>query len=207
MEKLGTIIVLSGPSGVGKSTLIKQICAVMPELQFSISCTTRPPRPGERHGIHYYFLSPEEFACRADRGEFVEHAQVFANRYGTLKSEVIERIHQGNSVILDIDVQGALQIRQTIEEDPELKNSTVFVFIAPPSIKALETRLRSRASDSEEQIALRLKNARRELSFWRSYDYLVINDDLTKATTQMTELFHSFALRTILLPEDLFYEA
>ena len=204
MNRLGTIIVLSGPSGVGKSTLVGRVREEMPELQFSISCTTRPPRTGEEHGVHYYFLTHEEFGERAGRGEFVEHAQVFANRYGTLKSEVLDRIRGGNSVILDIDVQGALQIRKAAESDPELRRSTVFVFIGPPSVETLETRLRRRATDSEEQIELRLKTARHELSFWRSYDYLVINGDLDTAAAEMTGLFRSFALRTACLPEGLF---
>jgi len=204
MNQLGTIIVLSGPSGVGKSTLVGRVREEMPELQFSISCTTRPPRTGEQHGVHYYFLTHGEFAARVDRGEFIEHAQVFANCYGTLKSEVLERIRSGNSVILDIDVQGALQIRKAAESDPELKRSTVFVFIGPPSVETLERRLRRRATDSEEQIELRLANARRELSFWRNYDYLVVNGDLDQAAAEMTGLFRSFALRTACMPEDRF---
>ena len=118
MNKLGTIIVLSGPSGVGKSTLVGRVREQMPELQFSISCTTRSPRTGEEHGVHYYFLSPEEFAERVERGEFVEYADVFAHRYGTLKKEVLDRVRSGSSVILDIDVQGALQIRKAAESDP-----------------------------------------------------------------------------------------
>ena len=203
-DRTGTIIVLSGPSGVGKSTLVGKVREAMPELQFSISCTTRAPRTGERDGVHYYFLSHEEFGRRVERGEFVEYAQVFANRYGTLKSEVLGRIRGGSSVILDIDVQGAMQIRRAAETDPELKRSTVFVFIGPPSVETLEKRLRGRATDSEEQITLRLENARRELSFWRNYDYLVINGDLETAAAEMTGLFRSFALRTAALPEDLF---
>lgn len=203
-DRTGTIIVLSGPSGVGKSTLVGKVREAMPELQFSISCTTRPPRIGEQDGVHYYFLSHEEFARRVEHGEFVEYAQVFANRYGTLKSEVLGRIRGGNSVILDIDVQGAMQIRRAAETDPELKRNTVFVFIGPPSIGTLEKRLRGRATDSEEQITLRLENARRELSYWRSYDYLVINGDLETAAAEMIGLFRSFALRTATLPEGLF---
>ncbi|MPM70288.1 Guanylate kinase [bioreactor metagenome] len=204
MNKQGTIIVLSGPSGVGKSTLVGRVRREMPELQFSISCTTRPPRTGESHGVHYYFLNHDEFAERIGRGEFVEHAQVFANRYGTLKSEVLERVRVGNSVILDIDVQGALQIRKAAESDPELRRSTVFVFIGPPSVEVLEERLRGRATDSEEQIRLRLETARHELSFWKSYDYLVVNGDLDTAAAEMTGLFQSFSLRTACMPEGLF---
>lgn len=206
MKKLGTIIVLSGPSGVGKSTLVGRVRQAMPELEFSISCTTRKPRPGEQHGVHYYFLEPEEFERRIAAGEFVEHAQVFANRYGTLKCEVLDRIRRGSSVVLDIDVQGAMQIRAAAANDPELARATVFVFIGPPSVAVLERRLRGRASDSEEQIRLRLEGARRELACWNKYDYLVINDDLDVATEEMTELFRSFALRTAAIPEDLFHE-
>ena len=204
MNKLGTIIVLSGPSGVGKSTLVGRVREQMPELQFSISCTTRSPRTGEEHGVHYYFLSREEFAKGVERGEFVEYADVFAHRYGTLKKEVLDRVRSGSSVILDIDVQGALQIRKAAESDPELKRSTVFVFIGPPSVETLEKRLRGRATDSEEQIRLRLETARRELSFWKEYDYLVVNGDLDAAAADMTGLFRSFALRTAGMPEDLF---
>ena len=137
MNKLGTIIVLSGPSGVGKSTLVGRVREQMPELQFSISCTTRSPRTGEEHGVHYYFLSREEFAERVERGEFVEYADVFAHRYGTLKKEVLDRVRSGSSVILDIDVQGALQIRKAAESDPELKRTS-----------SLSGRLRSKRSKS-----------------------------------------------------------
>ncbi len=204
MKKLGTIIVLSGPSGVGKSTLVGEVRKVMPELEFSISCTTRQPRTGEEDGVHYYFLMQDEFARRVERGEFVEHAQVFANRYGTLKSEVMDRVKEGRTVILDIDVQGAMQIKEAAAHDPELAKCTAFVFIGPPSVEALEQRLRGRATDSEEQVRLRLDTARHELSFWRKYDYLVINGDLAEAAREMTGLFRSFALRTGCLPEELF---
>ena len=206
MKKLGTIIVLSGPSGVGKSTLVGRVRRAMPELEFSISCTTRKPRPGEQHGVHYYFLEREEFERRVARGEFIEHAGVFANCYGTLKSEVLDRIRRGSPVVLDIDVQGAKQIRAAAKHDPELARSTVFVFIGPPSIAVLESRLRGRASDSEEQIRMRLEGARRELACWNLYDYLVINDDLDTAAADMTGLFRSFALRTAALPQELFHE-
>ncbi len=204
MGKYGTAIVLSGPSGVGKSTLIGRVRMAMPELEFSISCTTRKPRIGEKHAVHYYFLSPAEFEHRVQNHEFIEHAQVFAHRYGTLKLEVLNRIQNGRSIVLDIDVQGAMKIREATSHDPELANHSVWVFIGPPSLTELERRLRSRATDSEEQIALRLGTARRELSFWKNYDYLVINDDLQVATNQIINLFRSFELRTANQPEELF---
>ncbi len=206
IQKKGTIIVLSGPSGVGKSTLIGEVRKNLPDLKFSVSCTTRAPRSGEQHGVHYYFLTQEEFARRVSADEFVEHAQVFANRYGTLKSEVLQSIRRGETVILDIDVQGAMQIRAAAERDPELAAGTVFVFIGPPSVEILEKRLRGRATDSEEQISMRLKNACHELAFWNKYDYLVINGNLEKAVEEMTALFRSFALRTAVYPEELFHE-
>lgn len=203
-SKYGTVIVLSGPSGVGKSTLVKNVRELMPKLEFSISCTTRPPRPGEKHGVNYYFLTHEEFDRRIGNDEFIEYAQVFDNKYGTLKSEVLDRISRGKSVLLDIDVQGAMKIRKAAQRDSNLAKHTVWVFIAPPSLEILEKRLRGRATDSEEQIALRLGTARRELSFWKSYDYLVVNDDLAVSTAEMTGLFRSFDLRTANQSEELF---
>lgn len=197
--KHGTIIVLSGPSGAGKSTLVGEVLKVMPELQFSISCTTRKPRGTEQHGVEYYFLTEEEFVQRIDAGEFVEHAQVHANRYGTLKSEVLERSRQGKDVILDIDVQGAMQIRKAAENDPELAAVLQFVFIAPPSYEILENRLRGRKTDSEEQIAIRLAAAKKEISFWRNYDYVVVNGDLKKAAEELEAVFRSFRLRTAIV--------
>ncbi len=204
MKRLGTIIVLSGPSGVGKSTLVERIRAELPELEFSISCTTRAPRAGELNGVHYHFLSQGEFERRVAAGEFIEHAGVFAHHYGTLKSEVLDRIRNGSPVVLDIDVQGAMQIREAAGRDPEIARSAVFVFIGPPSAAKLEARLRGRATDSEEQIRMRLDTARRELACWKKYDYLVINDNLDRATAELAELFRSFRLRTAAVAEEPF---
>ncbi len=204
MKRNGTIIVLSGPSGVGKSTLVSRVRERIPELEFSVSCTTRKPRPGEKHGEHYYFLERTEFQERIARGEFIEYAEVFANFYGTLQSEVMERIRRGNPVLLDIDTQGALGIRERAKHDPELARAAMFVFLGPPSLKTLEERLRNRATESEEQLRLRIEGARRELSCWKHYDYLVINDDLERAAEEMTGLFRSFALRTASLEGEVF---
>lgn len=199
--RTGNLIVLSGPSGAGKSTLVNAARKALPDLEFSISCTTRPPRAGEVDGREYHFLSPEEFEERSRRGEFVEEARVFANRYGTLKSEVLERVRRGADVILDIDVQGAASIRAAAERDVELANAAVFVLIVPPSLEILERRLRSRATDSEEQLALRIAAAERELANFRLYDYVIVNDDLDTAAGELEGLFRAFRLRTRLIPE------
>ena len=199
--RTGNLIVLSGPSGVGKSTLVGEVRKALPRLEFSISCTTRKPRPGEIDGREYYFLTPEEFEARSQAGGFIEEARVFANRYGTLKSEVLDRVRRGADVVLDIDVQGAAQIRRAAENDTEIANAAVFVLIAPPSLELLEKRLRKRATDSEEQLALRIAAAERELAQFRLYDYIVTNDDLATAANELEQLFRSFRLRTGLIPE------
>ena len=204
MKKTGSLIVISGPSGVGKSTLIGKVRANMPDLEFSISCTTRAPRTGELHGREYYFLSEEEFLRREANNEFIETAGVFAHRYGTLKSEVMTRLLAGKSVLLDIDVQGALSIRKAAEADPELAACAAFILIAPPDLPTLEKRLRSRATDAEEQILRRLGAAQKELSFFRTYDYLVVNDELEKAAWELEALLKCLQMRTSLVTEDPF---
>ena len=201
VSRTGNLIVLSGPSGVGKSTLVGEVRKALPYLEFSISCTTRKPRPGEQNGREYYFLTQEEFEARSQAGGFIEEARVFSNRYGTLKSEVAERIRRGADVLLDIDVQGAAQIREVAKRAPEIAAAAVFVLIAPPSLELLETRLRNRATDSEEQLALRIAAAERELAQFRLYDYIVTNDDLATAANELETLFRSFKLRTGLIPE------
>ena len=204
MTRLGSAIIVSGPSGVGKSTVCAGVRERMPELGFSVSCTTRRPRPGEVDGVHYHFLDDAEFVRRVANGEFLEHAQVFHHRYGTLKSEVLEQVKAGRDVFLDIDVQGAMQIKKAAEKDPLLRRTTDLIFIVPPSAEALEKRLRNRASDSEEQIALRLATSRRELSFWREYDFLVVNDDLAAAVDDMAAIIRAVRCRSGKLPEGMF---
>lgn len=204
MKKTGSLIVISGPSGVGKSTLIGKVRANMPELEFSISCTTRAPRTGEVHGREYYFLSEEEFLRREENKEFIETAGVFAHRYGTLKSEVMNRLTAGKSVLLDIDVQGALSIHKAAAEDPALAACAAFILIAPPDLPTLEKRLRSRATDAEEQILRRLGAAQKELSHFRAYDFMVVNDNLEKAAFELESLLKCLQLRTSLITEELF---
>ena len=189
---LGSIIVLSGPSGVGKSTIIKKVREKMPDLRFSVSCTTRSPRNGETPDVDYHFLSKDEFLRRREAGDFIESAEVFANYYGTLKSEVMSIAENGENVVRDIDVQGALQIMEKAENDPMLAKEVEFIFIVPPSMDELERRLRSRATDSEEQITLRLGKAAHELSFWEKYEWLIVNDDADAAAEKLYWLIKNF---------------
>lgn len=206
IERVGSLIVLSGPSGVGKSTLVKRVRENMGNLEFSVSCTTRSPRPGEEHGREYYFLSPEEFEKRFQNGEFIETAQVFAHRYGTLKSEVASRIKRGAPLLLDIDVQGAAQIRKAAQQDEFLNSVLQFILIAPPNIEVLENRLRSRGSETLEQLELRLSGAKRELASFRLYDYVVVNDNLDTAVGDLLKIIDSARLRTALIQGSLFHE-
>ena len=204
MNKTGDLIVLSGPSGVGKSTLVGKLKESLPELEFSISCTTRAPRGSEQHGKEYYFLTQEEFEAKRRNNEFIESADVFSHSYGTLKSEVTDRLKRGVQVVLDIDVQGALQIRKAALEDELLRKAALFVMIAPPDLDTLRTRLSGRATDSAEQVAQRLAKAQSELQNFRSYDYLVVNDDLEKASADLLTVFRSAGLRTSVIEDDLF---
>ena len=203
-ERYGSLIVISGPSGVGKSTLVKRAMAELPDLRFSVSCTTRAPREGEVDGKSYYFLDDAEFTRRLDNGEFLEHAGVFKHRYGTLKSEVLNRITRGEEVLLDIDVQGAKQIRAAAESDPVIRNAAVFIIIAPPALKTLEERLISRNSETPEQLKLRVDAARNELKNFRIYDYMVINDDLETAANELINIFKAIRMRTANIQEELF---
>lgn len=170
----GVPFVISGPSGVGKSTLIRRLCQAFPELGFSVSATTRPPRAGECDGVDYYFLSEAQFNDAVAREAFLEFATVFGKSYGTLAEPVRARLDRGVSLILDIDVQGAQQVRSTMPE-------AVHIFLLPPSRQALLARLQQRATDSDEVIARRMREADVQLAGLPSYDYVVINDDLDDA--------------------------
>ena len=196
IERSGNLIVISGPSGVGKSTLVKQVRAQLPSLEFSVSCTTRAPRAGEVDGRDYFFLAEDEFEAKVQQGEFIEYAGVFAHRYGTLKSEVLNRLRRGADVILDIDVQGARLIRQAALADEEIAHAAQFIMIVPPDIATLEARLSGRNSETPESLKLRLAGAKSELANFRLYDYLVVNDDLDTAAAELISLLKCMRMRT-----------
>lgn len=183
----GIALVVSAPSGAGKSTLCGMLLKEFPNVHYSISCTTRYMREGEEDGKDYYFLDKKEFERRLDRGEFAEWANVHGNFYGTPIEPVLERLSAGEDVLLDVDVQGAAQIRKNLPE-------AVFVFILPPSMAELERRLRKRALDDEESIARRLGNARMEIqeSLW--YDALILNDKLDAAYGKLRTFFMAASL-------------
>ena len=172
----GMLLILSAPSGCGKTTLLNRIMANLPGLAFSISHTTRPPRLGEMHGKDYYFVDSPAFVAMRDQepSGFLEYAEVHGNLYGTSVEEVNRLRQQGLDVVLDIDVQGAAQVQAQTE--------TVAVFIAPPSMAELEKRLRKRGSETEASVVRRLENARKELACVDRYDYLLVNDQLDEAT-------------------------
>ena len=164
------LLVVSGPSGSGKTTLCRRL-ADAGEARYSISCTTRQPRPGEVDGRDYHFLSREEFEHRLAAGDFLEHAEVHGNLYGSLKSEALSRLGEGTDVVMDIDVQGAGQVRNC--EDPEIQRALVELFVMPPSGEELRARLTGRGTDSEETIALRMANALDEMRHWNEYTYVL----------------------------------
>ena len=186
-------IILSSPSGGGKTTIARLLVERRPDVGYSVSCTTRAPRPGEVGGRDYHFLSPEDFGARVGRAEFAEHAQVHGNRYGTLKSEVDRVFASGRHVIMDIDVQGA---RQFVASYPE----SVLVFLLPPSAQVLVGRLTGRKTEDADTTLRRLRGARDELAEVGHYQYVVVNDDLEMAYQQVASIVEAEAVRHARLP-------
>ena len=177
-RKEGTLFIVSGASGTGKSTLCRAMLETFPNLRFSVSHTTRPPRSGDQEGRDYYFVSPEEFQKMIDGGGFVEWAEIYDHRYGTSKEMLDKARREGRDLILDIDGQGARQLRNQ-------RIPGVFVFILPPSLVELKRRLRGRKTEEKGALEERVKKAQAEISQARFYDYLVVNDDLPKAREQL----------------------
>jgi guanylate kinase len=195
-DKLGIALVVSGPSGTGKSTICSVITERNQNLNFSVSCTTRKPRPLEKEGEDYYFLSREEFESKIEQNMFIEYAEVHGNFYGTLCSEIIDRVEKGQDVLLDIDVQGAMQIKEFSKKNSTLAAATEYIFIAPPDLTILEKRLRARGTEEDSVIQIRLNNAIEELAKWQKYDYLIINDHLNDAVSEFQILYEVLHLKT-----------
>jgi guanylate kinase len=179
------LFILSGPSGTGKTTIVRALLRRVDGLGFSVSCTTRPPRPGEREGHDYYFIAEEKFAALVAAGEFLEQAEVYGHRYGTLRREVERRLRRGRSVLLDIDTQGARQVRHQGER---LGLPMRFIFILPPSREELRRRIERRGSEPTEELERRLRAAWREVEAGSWFDYLVVNRDLEEAVVQVARL-------------------
>jgi guanylate kinase len=178
------VFVITGPSGVGKGTLIRGLMERLPQLELSVSATTRLPRPGEEHGVDYHFLSGAEFERHVQSGDFVEHADYAGRRYGTLRSELERRVAGGTPIVLEIEVQGARQVRAAMPE-------ALQVFIAPPSLEALRTRLIGRGTDGSEEVEHRLAVAERELAARDEFAHVVVNDRLEDALTELVEIVAS----------------
>lgn len=186
VTRKGNLFIVSGPSGAGKGTLVAALRDRVPDLWVSISVTTRDPRPGEVDGREYGFVSDAEFDRLQDTGGLIEWAEVHGNRYGTPRASVESRIAEGRQVILEIDPQGAFQVR-------DLMPSTVLLFIQPPSLDELKRRLEGRGSETEEQVAVRMKTAERELELVGRYDHVVINDDVSRAADELARIIESHA--------------
>lgn len=179
---IGNLFIISSPSGGGKGTLIREVLNSVPDVGYSVSFTTRQPREGEEDGRHYFFVTPQEFEKMREAGAFLEWAQVHGNFYATSREQVEKDISQGRDVILEIDVQGAANVKKLMPQ-------AVGVFIMPPSFEVLSQRLQNRGSESSSDLAVRLLNSRREVERYREFDYLIVNDEVKRAATQLAAVF------------------
>lgn len=181
---MSKLIVISGPSGAGKGTILNKVLEKVENTKLSVSCTTRAPRPGEENGVHYFFISKEEFLDLIENNGFYEYNNHFDNYYGTPKKPVNDEIAKGNNVVLEIDVKGGMNVKK-------MNNDAVLVFIAPPSLEELKKRLTGRGTETQEQIELRTKRAEEEMSYADSYDYVVVNDDLDTAVSKVIDIINA----------------
>lgn len=195
-NRRGLLIILSSPSGAGKSTLARRLMAWDEGLQFSVSATTRAPRPGEEHGREYYFMKEEEFKTQVAEGQMLEHAHVFGNFYGSPAGPVRDTINNGQDVLFDVDWQGEIQIRNS-----DLGKHALSIFILPPSIVELRRRLETRAQDSADVIAKRMLKSWDEISHWGYYDYVLVNDDLDETEAKLKTIVEAERMRRIQQPE------
>lgn len=182
--KKGFLLVISGPSGVGKGTVLHDLMNTQKNLVYSVSVTTRKQRPGEIEGVSYFFKSHDEFEKMIEEDEFLEYAKVHDNYYGTPKDFVEEKINEGKIVVLEIDVQGALNVKKNIDNG-------VYIFLAPPSLSELKNRIVNRGTETDSDIKLRMTNAKKELSYIKDYDYLVVNDHLNSAINLVNEIINA----------------
>ncbi len=190
MNRTGLMVILSSPSGAGKSTLARRLMDWDPSLRFSVSATTRAPRPGEIDGVHYYFTSAEDFRRMVQQDQMLEHAEVFGNLYGSPRAPVEAAMRDGRDTLFDVDWQGGQQIRASA-----LGGHVVSIFVLPPSLPELERRLRARGQDSETVIAGRMLKSRSEISHWAEYDYVLVNDDLDETEARLRAILTSERLR------------
>lgn len=194
VSRRGALFVLSAPSGAGKTTLCQKLLAQYSNLSYSISYTTRAPRQGEENGRDYFFISKQEFEQMISKGDFLEYAEVHGNLYGTALSQIVQSIENGKDILLDIDVQGAIALRERLGSTSSNLEAT-FIFITVPSFDDLRSRLERRGSESKDIIALRLENAVKEVEAYKYYDYIIVNDDLEQAYTELDMLYRVEMLR------------